>query len=124
MHDWNKRSLIHIANTEQRICFKEVRLQPKRQASETMGGPEEGDEFMVVEPNPSASTEKIDRLTGKTVASTRAGRGGKKSGKVKGKKRQRDGNEEEEGYEEGREKKTVRRSSRSKGKEKEKEIVD
>ncbi|KAF9003101.1 hypothetical protein BDQ17DRAFT_1326442 [Cyathus striatus] len=93
--------LLFTEDKEQRICFKEVRLQPKRQASETMGGPEEGDEFMVVEPNPSASTEKIDRLTGKTVASTRAGRGGKKSGKVKGKKRQRDGNEEEEGYEEG-----------------------
>jgi hypothetical protein len=28
-HDWNKRSLIHVANTEQRIAFHEVTLIPK-----------------------------------------------------------------------------------------------
>ncbi|KAJ7640170.1 hypothetical protein B0H17DRAFT_898924, partial [Mycena rosella] len=36
--DWSKRSTTHVANTEQRICFKEVQLKPKKMAiPETRG---------------------------------------------------------------------------------------
>ncbi|KAJ7119492.1 hypothetical protein C8R44DRAFT_788185 [Mycena epipterygia] len=50
--DWSKRSTTHVANTEQRICFKEVQLKPKKSATAEV----RTDERM-----------KVDLITGKSV---------------------------------------------------------
>ena len=80
MNERNKRSVHHIANTEQRIIFKEVTLQPKspevNQAASTGEGADKG--------APETDTQKIDRMTGRTTVTTRAPRA-KGSGKKKGK---------------------------------------
>ncbi|KAJ6617949.1 hypothetical protein B0H10DRAFT_1279884 [Mycena sp. CBHHK59/15] len=48
--DWSKRSITHVANTEQRICFKEVQLRPKMHATTT----------------PRNEEWNVDQMTGKT----------------------------------------------------------
>ncbi|KAJ7485249.1 hypothetical protein B0H11DRAFT_2018661 [Mycena galericulata] len=50
--DWSKRAITHVANTEQRICFKEVQLKPKK----------------AIVPDPPLNEEsirlKVDQITG------------------------------------------------------------
>ncbi|KAJ7159828.1 hypothetical protein C8R43DRAFT_993681 [Mycena crocata] len=60
--DWSKRSITHVANTEQRICFKEVQLKPKKTTAATESRMEE---------------LKVDQLTGKAVPVPRVRRGGR-----------------------------------------------
>jgi hypothetical protein len=67
----------HVANTEQRICFKEVRLQPKSHGKEK-------------EEEPTVEREDaqiVDRVTGKIAPRARAPRtrGDASKGKGKGK---------------------------------------
>ncbi|KAJ7730859.1 hypothetical protein DFH07DRAFT_756035 [Mycena maculata] len=60
--DGNKRSITHVANTEQRVCFKEVQLRAKK---------------VVVPAEPENEEDgrlKVDRMTGKTPAVPRASR--------------------------------------------------
>ncbi|KAJ7641347.1 hypothetical protein FB45DRAFT_899990 [Roridomyces roridus] len=54
--DSSKRAVTHVANTEQRICFKEVQLRPK---------PEVVAEE--VEVNEEQERHKLDMMTGKTA---------------------------------------------------------
>ncbi|KAJ7186755.1 hypothetical protein C8R46DRAFT_981027 [Mycena filopes] len=57
--DWSKRAITHVANTEQRIHFKEVQLKPKR-GPETAAETHAGQESIV---------DQVTGLTGKiTVA--------------------------------------------------------
>ncbi|KAJ7471838.1 hypothetical protein FB451DRAFT_1251130 [Mycena latifolia] len=58
--DWSKRSTTHVANTEQRICFKEVQLKAKKTAS--AAEIRDGD-------------VEVDRLTGKAPPVVRVRRG-------------------------------------------------
>ena len=82
-HDWNKRSLVHVANTEQRIAFQEVTLIPKNQESNakgkqkapdpasqdqgTLAGPSAGITTSLFQPPTSTknlAAAEIDTLTG------------------------------------------------------------
>ncbi|KIM42156.1 hypothetical protein M413DRAFT_52784, partial [Hebeloma cylindrosporum] len=70
-HDWNKRSVTHVANTEQRITFQEVTLIPKESK-----GKEKADAEITpnLEPPPGDSSHQIDRMTGVSAPPTRAPR--------------------------------------------------
>ena len=70
-HDWNKRSVTHVANTEQRIAFQEVTLIPK-----SLKGKEKADGEIAAnfEPPPSDNYGQIDRMTGVSGPPTRAPR--------------------------------------------------
>ena len=90
-HDWSHRSVVHVANTEKRIVFKEVSLIPKKTTIESVNV-----DFL---PQNESSTDTIDRLTG-VVASTsgkRRGRStagtGSKSKKTRGKEKDKAGEE-------------------------------
>ncbi|KAF8885558.1 hypothetical protein CPB84DRAFT_1685364 [Gymnopilus junonius] len=103
-HDWNKRSVVHVANTEQRIAFQEVTLIPKgsssnsttisapaissnkgkQKATEKENGAASGSgEFKVNFEPPAPSVEElsaqIDRLSGLTGPIPRASRSRKSS---------------------------------------------
>jgi len=94
-HDWNKRTLVHVANTEQRVAFQEVTLIPKNvesnskgkqkasptaDLSETVGGTLAEaaaagittSDFLPPSATPHAA--EIDKLTGVTGPPTRAPR--------------------------------------------------
>lgn len=73
-HDWNKRSLVHVTNTEQRIVFQEVTLIPKHQ--DTLADAAAGITTSNFQPAPSTEnqTTQIDNLTGLTAMPTRASR--------------------------------------------------
>jgi len=96
-HDWNKRSVIHVANTEQRICFNEVRLQPKAHGDSSRNGTESSGDNTAQTVTEDAA-EKIDRLTGKVFPGTRASAKGvgtrskRLSAKEKGKAKAKDPN--------------------------------
>ncbi|KDR71816.1 hypothetical protein GALMADRAFT_126758 [Galerina marginata CBS 339.88] len=83
-HDWNKRSVIHVSNTEQRIAFQEVTLIPKASSSKgkekaTADNPVEGGEIQVdFEPPPAENRSTyIDRMTGLAGPIPRTSRKGK-----------------------------------------------
>ncbi|KAH6903851.1 hypothetical protein BKA70DRAFT_1193898 [Coprinopsis sp. MPI-PUGE-AT-0042] len=80
LHEWNKRSVHHVANSEQRILFKEVTLERKSPEIDRMAATGEGAGKEGTEPD----AQKIDRMTGRIAPSTRAPRA-KGSGKKKGK---------------------------------------
>ena len=69
-HDWSHRSVVHVANTEKRIVFKEVSLIPKKTTIESVNV-----DFL---PQNEPSTDTIDRPTG-VVAPTSGKRRGKSS---------------------------------------------
>lgn len=81
-HDWSKRSVVHVSNTEQRICFNEVNLQPKDPSDKwNERGAEDGEAAATAaqDENP----HQIDRLTGKLAPLTRAPRAKGESSKPK-----------------------------------------
>ncbi|KAF8645344.1 hypothetical protein AX16_007848 [Volvariella volvacea WC 439] len=94
--DWNKRGVKHVANTEQRICFKEVQLQAKTQPETS---PMDEDEVEGGAPNDhreqatdeaespaAAAVSVVDRVTGKDASKpARRKRKGKAKGKAKDK---------------------------------------
>lgn len=97
-HDWNKRSVVHVANTEQRICFNEVRLQPKARGDSGQNDTElSGDNATHTVTEDGA--ERIDRLTGKVFPTMRASTKGvgkkskRLSAKEKGKAKAMDPND-------------------------------
>ena len=53
--DRNKRSVVHVANTEQRVSFKEVRLEPKETAMEGDVAPSGADAETAEQPPPGRS---------------------------------------------------------------------
>jgi general transcription factor 3C polypeptide 6 len=55
--DRNKRPVVHVANTEQRIAFREVTLIPKLPK-------DKGGNTINLEGTPTDSSSKIDRMTG------------------------------------------------------------
>ncbi|KAF8152362.1 hypothetical protein B0H34DRAFT_632599, partial [Crassisporium funariophilum] len=63
-HDWNKRSVVHVANTEQRIAFKEVTLIPKSTKGKDKAIDGEGDIAVDFEGTREERAAKIDRMTG------------------------------------------------------------
>lgn len=115
-HDRNKRSVVHVANTEQRIAFKEVTLIPKAPKEQETSKNGEGAHPINLEATPKDSSSSIDRLTGLSVPATRAPRikkaasstsATKSKAKAKGK---------------GKEKAGSSKPSNAKGKGKEKEV--
>jgi hypothetical protein len=105
-HDWNKRSVDHVANTEQRIGFKEVRLQPKKvpalQQDASIAPPKKAKEkgkakeVTATETGGAAQEDDIqmlDRMTGKSGPLPRAsrtrGEGSKSKKATKGKGRKK-----------------------------------
>lgn len=80
VHEWTKRSVQHVANTEQRILFKEITLEPKSPNTDQMGSAGEGSSKEGAE----RDAQKIDRMTGRIAPATRAPRT-KGSGKKKAK---------------------------------------
>ena len=132
-HDWNKRSLVHVANTEQRVAFQEVTLIPKTLESQSKGKQKasstgadlsetDGDAFAaeaaaaaVITTSdfflPPSSTKNstaddIDKLTGVTGPPTRASRKKKEKPPAAGSTKKSGG-------------KKVTKSAKAKGKEKE-----
>lgn len=79
-HDWNKRSVTHVANTEQRIAFQEVTLIPKLSKGKEKADVEITPSF---EPAPSDSSNQIDRMTGVSAPHTRAPRARKTASDAK-----------------------------------------
>ncbi|KIK10329.1 hypothetical protein K443DRAFT_73162, partial [Laccaria amethystina LaAM-08-1] len=86
-HDWNKRSVVHVSNTEQRICFNEVNLQPKDASDRWNERGAEGGEATEVSGAATAAQDEnpqqIDRVTGKLAPLTRAPRAKGESSKLK-----------------------------------------
>jgi len=70
-HDWNKRSVTHVANTEQRIAFQEVTLIPKSSKGKEKA---DGEIAATFEPPPGDNSGQIDRMTGVSGPPTRAPR--------------------------------------------------
>ncbi|KAF8970963.1 hypothetical protein BDZ97DRAFT_1652038 [Flammula alnicola] len=70
IHDWNKRSVVHVANTEQRIAFQEVTLIPKVPSSKgkekaTDEGQGEGEDITInFQPPEDDRSVQIERMTG------------------------------------------------------------
>lgn len=79
-HDWNKRSVTHVANTEQRIAFQEVTLIPKLSKGKENAGVEI---VSNLEPPPGDSSHQIDRMTGVSAPPTRAPRARKAASDAK-----------------------------------------
>ena len=90
-HEWDKRSVIHVANTEQRIAFQEVTLIPKtpslkaqgKQKASDLATLEGGDEAVTIkittsdfQPSQKENyrAQAIDKLTGVAVPTTRTPR--------------------------------------------------
>lgn len=92
--DWSKRSITHVANTEQRIHFKEVRLQPKAAPAspESAHQPETHQKGKGKEGEDAAGTttagasQLVDRMTGKITVVPRAPRTRGEGAKGKSKK--------------------------------------
>ena len=116
-NDRNKRSVVHVANTEQRICFREVRLQPKGTEPppsakwKGKGKAHDAQDEDVVDPalQPKEALHILDRVTGKNAPRARAPRTKKskqnesprqtKSRKAKGKAKAAEEGSAEEGGE-------------------------
>jgi len=121
-HDWNKRSLVHVANTERRVAFQEVTLIPKNLESNSKGKQKASLTADISEtaeaaaagittsdflpPSPKSHAAEIDKLTGVTGPPTRAPRK-KKEDPSAGSSTKKSG------------KKKATKSSKAKGKEKE-----
>jgi len=81
-NDRNKRSVVHVANTEQRICFREVRLQPKGTDPppsakwKGKGKAQDAEEDDVIDSalQPAEASHMLDRVTGKNAPRARAPR--------------------------------------------------
>ncbi|KAG6875894.1 hypothetical protein C0992_001890 [Termitomyces sp. T32_za158] len=89
-HDSAKKTLVHVASTEQRICFREVRLVPKGAGADLGGGVGVGSGAGTTKKGKGKSRESgeapplewsaeadaaallVDRVAGKTVPRTRA----------------------------------------------------
>ncbi|KAG6826361.1 hypothetical protein H0H92_016153 [Tricholoma furcatifolium] len=75
--DPSKKAVTHVANTSQRVCFREVRLQPKDAAptpsSSSKGKAKEPPLDGLVAESEAASN-LLDRVTGKNAPRTRASR--------------------------------------------------
>lgn len=113
-HDRNKRSVVHVANTEQRIAFKEVTLIPKAPKEQATSKDEEGANTINLEGAPKSSYSNIDRITGLSVPATRAPRTKKATSStstIKSKAKAK-----------GKEKAETKKTSNTKGKGKEKEV--
>lgn len=113
IHDRNKRSVVHVANTEQRIAFKEVTLIPKAPKEQETSKNGEGAYPINLEAIPKDSSSSIDRLTGLSVPATRAPRT-KKTASTSATKSKAKGK--------GKEKAGSSKPSNAKGKGKEKEV--
>lgn len=74
IHDRNKRTVVHVANTEQRIAFKEVTLIPKAPKEQETSKDGEGVNTFNLEETPKDNPSKIDRMTGLSVPVARAPR--------------------------------------------------
>ena len=74
-HDRNKK-VVHVANTEQRIAFKEVTLIPKapKEQETSKGKDKEGTSAVNLEQTPKDSLLSIDRIIGLSAPAGRAPR--------------------------------------------------
>jgi hypothetical protein len=74
-HDRSKR-VVHVANTEQRIAFKEVTLIPKapKEQETSKGKDKEGTKTVNLEETPKDSFLSIDRIIGLSAPAGRAPR--------------------------------------------------
>lgn len=83
-HDRGKKPLVHVANTERRIRFKEVELRPK-----SSGDTAQADTQASMEAKSSAAAKKaktqIDHVMSGSAGLSRRGRGGRKRGSSKAK---------------------------------------
>ncbi|KAF8808932.1 hypothetical protein BYT27DRAFT_7095676 [Phlegmacium glaucopus] len=73
-HDRNRRSVVHVANTEQRIAFKEVTLIPKAPKEQAASKDGEGSNVINIEGTTKDGYSNIDRITGLSVPATRVSR--------------------------------------------------
>ncbi|KAF5313834.1 hypothetical protein D9619_013013 [Psilocybe cf. subviscida] len=76
-HDWNKRSVVHVGNTEHRIAFREVTLVPKGSGSAKGKERANPDTETVSAHAQSLAATPIDRMTGLSAPVSRAPRKGK-----------------------------------------------
>ncbi|KAG6819792.1 hypothetical protein H0H93_008644 [Arthromyces matolae] len=87
-NDGSKRAVNHVASTEQRICFREVRLVPKGTApapsTSSKGKNKETAAFEGWEVEAEAASHMVDRITGKNAPRSRAPRKSTTSKKGKG----------------------------------------
>lgn len=109
-HDFHKRPLVHVANTEQRIVFEEVTLIPKLDEQSPQG------QDINTEGAAPRHNQEIDTLTGVTAPTRARGRrnmngsapsgrakarrkttsvSSKKSAKAKGKRKAKDDSDED-----------------------------
>ena len=64
-HDWSKRSVVHVANTEQRVAFQEVTLIPKTPSAKGKERAVDGDEDIKAGTSvPEGHAIQIERLIG------------------------------------------------------------
>ncbi|KIY44686.1 hypothetical protein FISHEDRAFT_18212, partial [Fistulina hepatica ATCC 64428] len=63
----HKRSISHVGTTDQRISFKEVRLQPKGASDEDLAAPTPMSKGKEKELRSLGSEQLVDRMTGKFV---------------------------------------------------------
>ena len=111
-HDRSKK-IVHVANTEQRIAFKEVTLIPKapKEQETSKGKNKEGTNTINLEDTPKDSHLNIDRIIGLSAPASRAPRKKKDTTSPNATKTKAKGK--------GKEKAGTSKSSNAKGKEKE-----
>lgn len=95
-HDSSKKSMTYVASAEQRICFREVRLQPKGSApppdGKGKGKEREQGQVEAWDKEAEAAAFLVDRVSGKNVVRARSGR-------RRGRLRMREQEEQEDGEE-------------------------
>ncbi|KAI0739596.1 hypothetical protein C8Q80DRAFT_190744 [Daedaleopsis nitida] len=74
-HERGKRSLVHVANTERRIRFKEVELRPKR------AGDVPDAQALPAVKSSSIGRVKMEHVMSGSAGPSRKGRGGRKRGR-------------------------------------------
>jgi hypothetical protein len=111
-HDRSKK-VVHVANTEQRIAFKEVTLIPKapKEQETSKGNDKEGTNTVNLEETPKDSFLSIDRIIGLSAPAGRAPRKKKATSSTSATK--------SKAKAKGKEKAGTSKASSAKGKEKE-----
>ena len=109
-HDRNKR-VVHIANTEQRIAFKEVTLIPKAPKEQETSKSMEGTNIVNLEETSKDSFLSVDRIIGLSAPAGRAPRKKKTTSSTSATK--------PKAKAKGKEKAGTSKASNAKGKEKE-----
>ncbi|KAI0808171.1 hypothetical protein C8Q74DRAFT_117018 [Fomes fomentarius] len=85
IHDRGKKPLVHVANTERRIRFKEVELRPKSSGDTAPTDNQPGSAAAKSSSAAQKAKTQIDHVMSGSAGASRRGRGGKKRGSSKAK---------------------------------------